>query len=213
MAKPIIRWAITVAGFASLVGLGAEAWLLRAQVAKSASSNPIKASVAKPSIHKPVSLAPLQPVLTQYCVVCHDSEQKTAGLALDAVDTAQVGKNAAVWEKVARKLRTQEMPPPGMPRPDKATYLRMNALLEAALDADAVANPNPGRVAVHRLNRVEYTNAVRDLLGLRIDGAALLSADDANQEGFDNIASILSISPALLENYLSAARKISRLAV
>ena len=94
------------------------------------------------------------------------------------------------------------MPPPGRPRPDHDTYAALVSQLEASLDAAAAANPNPGRVAVHRLNRTEYTAAIRDLFGLDIDGKALLSADDADQEGFDNVASVLSVSPALLENYL-----------
>src|SRR5215471_11234266 len=89
----------------------------------------------------------------------------------------------------------------------------LTAYLEKALDDAASANPNPGRVAVHRLNRTEYANAIRDLLGLQIDGKSLLSADEADQEGFDNVASVLSVSPVLLEGYLSAARTISRLAV
>ena len=95
----------------------------------------------------------------------------------------------------------------------RATYAAVTAHLENALDAAAAANPNPGRVPVHRLNRTEYANAIRDLLGLDIDGRGVLPADDADQEGFDNVASVLTVSPALLENYLSAARMISRLAV
>ena len=105
------------------------------------------------------------------------------------------------------------MPPPGAPRPDGATYAAVTAHLENALDAAASAIPNPGRVPVHRLNRTEYANAIRDLLGLDIDARGVLPADDADQEGFDNVASVLTVSPALLENYLSAARMISRLAV
>ena len=152
-------------------------------------------------------------VFSKYCAGCHNSKVKTAGLALDALDATNVGAQAAVWEKIATKLRTEEMPPPGRPRPDHETYAAIVSHLETALDAAAAANPNPGRVAVHRLNRAEYTAAIRDLFGLEIDGKALLSADDADQEGFDNVASVLSVSPALLENYLSAARTISRLAV
>src|SRR6266850_2353645 len=152
-------------------------------------------------------------VIEKYCVTCHNERLKTAGLMLDKADIDHAGANAEVWEKVLRKLGTGEMPPPGRPRPDPATYAALNAFLEKALDDSALAHPNPGRVAVHRLNRTEYTNAVRDLLGLLIDGKFLLSADEADQEGFDNVASVLSVSPALLESYLSAARTISRLAV
>jgi cytochrome c5 len=152
-------------------------------------------------------------VIEKYCVTCHNERLKTAGLMLDKADIGHIGANAEVWEKVIRKLGTREMPPPGRPRPDAATYTAMSAFLEKALDDTASAHPNPGRVAVHRLNRTEYTNAIRDLLGLQIDGKFLLSADEADQEGFDNVASVLSVSPALLEGYLSAARTISRLAV
>lgn len=132
---------------------------------------------------------------------------------LDTLDPAVVGDHAAVWEKVVTKLRTQEMPPPGRSRPDHATYAAVVNQLETALEKAAAEKPNPGRVPVHRLNRAEYAAAIRDLLGLEIDSKALLSSDEADQEGFDNVASVLSVSPALLENYLSAARTISRLAV
>jgi Protein of unknown function (DUF1592)/Protein of unknown function (DUF1588)/Protein of unknown function (DUF1585)/Protein of unknown function (DUF1587)/Protein of unknown function (DUF1595)/Planctomycete cytochrome C len=152
-------------------------------------------------------------VLSKYCITCHNEKRKTAALMIDKLDLQHVGADAEVWEKVARKLRTQEMPPPGAPRPDKTTYTAVTAHLESTLDAAAAANPNPGRVAVHRLNRAEYTAAIRDLLGLEIDGKALLSSDETDQEGFDNVASVLSVSPALLENYLAAARTISRLAI
>jgi mono/diheme cytochrome c family protein len=152
-------------------------------------------------------------VLEKYCVSCHNSRLKTGGLALDVLDISRAGEDAEIWEKVALKLRTGEMPPPGRPRPDAATYATVTTTVETALDVAAVAKPNPGRVAVHRLNRAEYANAVRDLLGLEIDTRALLVAEDEAQEGFENVASVLSLSPALLENYLSAARTISRLAI
>jgi uncharacterized protein DUF1592/uncharacterized protein DUF1588/uncharacterized protein DUF1585/uncharacterized protein DUF1595/uncharacterized protein DUF1587/cytochrome c len=151
--------------------------------------------------------------LDQYCVTCHNQQLKTAGLMLDKADIDHVGSSAELWEKVLRKLRTGEMPPPGRQRPDAATYASMTVFLEKALDEAATANPNPGRVAVHRLNRTEYRNAICDLLGLQIDTKSLLSTDEADQEGFDNVASILSVSPVLLEAYLSSARTISRLAV
>ena len=152
-------------------------------------------------------------MLDKYCVTCHNTKLKTAGLTLDALDVDHVGNNAEIWEKVATKLRTHEMPPAGRPRPDAATYIAMTSAIEGALDAAAAASPNPGRVAVHRLNRAEYTAAIRDVVGLEVDGKALLSADEADQEGFDNVASVLTVSPLLLENYLSAARTISRLVV
>jgi hypothetical protein len=169
---------------------------------------------ARPSAPAPVA-SPDSPtaVFNKYCVTCHNTRLKTAGLMLDTLDVGQIGNNAEIWEKVATKLRTREMPPPGRPRPEAATYTAAASAVEAALDAAAAANPNPGRVAVHRLNRAEYTAAVRDLLGLEVDGKALLSADESDQEGFDNVASVLSVSPLLLENYLSAARTLSRLVV
>jgi hypothetical protein len=116
-------------------------------------------------------------VIDKYCITCHNAKLKTAGLQLDTadiehVDVEQIGQHADLWEKVARKLRTGEMPPAGLPRPDKATYAGVATELEAGLDAAALAKPNPGRVAVHRLNRAEYTAAVRDLLALDIDGKA-----------------------------------------
>ena len=151
--------------------------------------------------------------LDQYCVTCHNERLKTGGLMLDKADIDHVGASAELWEKVLRKLRAGEMPPPGRQRPDQSTYASLISFLEKNLDQAASANPNPGRVAVHRLNRTEYRNAIRDLLGLEIDTKSLLSADEADQEGFDNVASILSVSPVLLEAYLSSARTISRLAV
>ncbi len=152
-------------------------------------------------------------VLSKYCITCHNQTRKTAGLMIDKLDLQHVGEDAETWEKVARKLRTHEMPPPGAPRPDKATYGALTAHLERELDAAIAAKPHPGHVPVHRLNRTEYTNAIRDLLGLKIDGESLLVADEPDNQGFENIAGLLSVSPSRLERYLAAARKISRLAV
>ena len=151
-------------------------------------------------------------VLNRYCITCHNEKLKTAELVLSKLDIANPGADAPVWEKVARKLRTRQMPPAGMPRPEQAFYDDFAAYLETALDRAAAAKPNPGRPAVHRLNRAEYTNAVRDLLATDIDGASLLPANEASR-GFDNIADVLSVSPLLVERYMSAARKISRLAI
>ena len=151
--------------------------------------------------------------LGRYCVACHNERLATAGLLLDRVDIAHVGRDPAVWEKVVRKLRTGLMPPDGRPRPDAATYAGLVAHLETALDRAAQASPDPGWPAqIHRLNRAEYANAVRDLLGLEIDARALLPADDSGY-GFDNIGDVLTVSPGLLARYLSAAAKISRRAV
>jgi hypothetical protein len=130
----------------------------------------------------------LRPVIDRYCITCHNEKLKTAGLALDGLDYSRIGHDAETWERVARKLRTHEMPPAGLPRPDKDTYDRAALSLETELEAAAAANPNPGRVIVHRLNRTEYTNAVRDLLDLDIDGRSLLPADEPDQQGFDNLA-------------------------
>ena len=155
-------------------------------------------------------------LLDRYCVACHNDRTLTAGLSLQSVDVEHVGEIAGeveLWEEVVRKLRTRAMPPPGRRRPAEADYEGVAARLETALDAAAAAELNPGRrPAVHRLNRAEYTNAIRDLLALEIDGRSLLPVDDSGY-GFDNIADVLSVSPMLTERYLSAARKISRLAV
>ena len=156
--------------------------------------------------------AQVRAVLDRYCVTCHNGQLGTAGLMLDAMDIEHVSGHPEAWEKVVRKLRARAMPPAGRPRPDTATYGAVAKVLETALDRTAAADPNPGRTTTHRLNRTEYANAIRDLLGLEVDGRALLPPDDADL-GFDNMADILSMSPALLERYLSAARKISRLAL
>jgi len=152
-------------------------------------------------------------VLNRYCVTCHNEKLKTAGLMLDKVDIEKVSEGAPVWEKVVRKLRTSAMPPIGAPRPDQATYDSLATYLETALDRAAAARPNPGRSSsVHRLNRAEYTNAIRDLLALDFAADSLLPSDDSGY-GFDNIGDVLSMSPLLLERYMSAAGQISRLAV
>jgi hypothetical protein len=151
-------------------------------------------------------------VVDKFCVTCHNARLRTADLQLDAVDVDNPSANAAVWEKVLRKLRARDMPPPGVPHPDDATYDSLARHLETALDRAAAAKPNPGRPAVYRLSRFQYANAVRDLLALEIDAASLLPADDSGY-GFDNIGDVLTVSPMLLEKYLSAAAKISRLAV
>src|SRR5580765_7835562 len=151
-------------------------------------------------------------VIDRYCLTCHNQRLRTANLALDTIDVERVGENAEVWEKVVRKLRSATMPPVGQPRPDHGTYVALASSLEAALDRAAAAAPNPGRSVVHRLNRAEYANVIRDLLALEIDVDALLPADDTAY-GFDNNSDVLGISPHLLERYMSAARKISGLAI
>ena len=151
-------------------------------------------------------------LLDRYCVTCHNQRLRTGGLALDALDLSRVGDAPAIWERVVLKLRGGMMPPAGRPRPDRQTYDGLRAWLEAELDRAAAARLEPGRVPTHRLNRAEYANAVRDLLALEVDAAALLPADDTGH-GFDNLAGTLALSPVLMERYLSAARRISRLAV
>ena len=158
--------------------------------------------------------SPHRAMLDRYCVVCHNERLRTAGLALDAADLSDLAGDAAIWEQVIRKLRIGAMPPPGRPRPDRGDARALVAYLETGLDRAAVLDPGVGRTETfHRLNRAEYRNAVRDLLGVEVDVSALLPADDADEHGFDNMAAVLSVSPALLERYLSAARKITRLAV
>ena len=152
-------------------------------------------------------------LLDRYCVTCHNERLRTADLALDTLDVDNVGMAPEVWESVVRKLRAGAMPPLPRPRPDAATYDAFTGWLEAELDRVAATNLNPGRTeAFHRLNRTEYHNAVRDLLDLEVDVTELLPADGASY-GFDNVAGVLGVSPTLLERYLSAARKISRIAV
>ena len=151
-------------------------------------------------------------VLDKYCVTCHNQRLRVAGLTLDRADVGRIGDAPDVWEKVVRKMRSSAMPPPGRPRPDGATYSGMTAWLERELDRAAAMHPDPGGPQLHRLNRTEYANAVRDLFGLDIDAAALLPPDNAGY-GFDNIADVLSSSPALTERYLSAAAKVSQMAI
>src|SRR5262245_27337601 len=142
-------------------------------------------------------------VLDQYCVSCHNDRTKTAGLTLDKMDPTHVSANTEAWEKVVRKLRAGMMPPQGLPRPDAATYEALATTLESELDRAAAAKPKLGTPEVHRLNRTEYANAIRDLIGLNIDPAAYLPADDSSY-GFDNVVSGLQVSPALVEGYVSA---------
>jgi mono/diheme cytochrome c family protein len=151
-------------------------------------------------------------LLNKYCIACHSDRLKTGGLTLEKIDTANVPAGAETWEKVLRKLRAGAMPPQGMPRPDQASVDELVVSLQTSLDRAALAKPNPGRASVHRLNRTEYANAIRDLLALNVDATSLLPSDDENY-GFDNIADVLKTSPALMERYLSASREISRLAV
>src|SRR5580692_11874931 len=160
----------------------------------------------------PASLAAHRAMLDHYCVTCHNQKAKTADVMFDTMDLTHVGKDAAVWERAVRKLRGGMMPPPGMPRPDLATVNSFVTFLEASLDQAALESPNPGTVSLHRLNRAEYANAMKDVLGVDVDAAALLPRDDIS-DGFDNIASVLKVSPSFLDQYISAAREVSRMAI
>ena len=184
--------------------------VLEAQRTQDGPANAV-AVTAQPTSAAASTLSP-RAVLDRYCVTCHNERLLTAGLALDIVDPERVGDDAEVWEKVVRKLRTGMMPPSPRRRPDAETYASTVSYFETALDRAAAAHPNPGRPAVHRLNRAEYTNSVRDLLALEVDGRALLPADESSY-GFDNIGDVMSVSPGLLERYLLTAAKISRRAV
>src|SRR5262245_1194885 len=154
----------------------------------------------------------VQQFVAQHCTDCHNRDDKKAGLALDVISSEDLAAHSAVWEKVVRKLAARQMPPLGRPRPDERTYASFVTALEAELDRAAAARPDPGRTAtLRRLNRTEYQNAIRDLLALEIDAAALLPADEANH-GFDS-APLGDLSPTLLDRYITAAQKVSRLAV
>ena len=194
------RWnlatAVTAAASAALVATGGALYSLQAQQA------PAPASTSPPHLT----------LVEEYCVSCHDDEEKKGGLSL-ALVSPDVARDAEVWEKIVRKLRARQMPPVGRKeRPDEATYDATVRSLETLLDRAAAAHPNPGRTAtIRRLTRTEYRNAVRDLLALDVDVDALLPADESSY-GFDNVT-VGDLSPTLLDRYLSAAEKISRIAV
>jgi mono/diheme cytochrome c family protein len=163
---------------------------------------------AKPASH-------YREVVDTYCIGCHNGQLKTAGLELDKANVLNPAEDAETFEKVIRKLRARAMPPQGLARPDEETYKDIVNYLETSLDSAAAAKLNPGRPAVHRVNRTEYANAIRDLLAVdttAMDLTAVLPTDDAGY-GFDNIADVLTVSPLLIEGYLSAARRVSRMAI
>ncbi len=151
-------------------------------------------------------------LLDQYCVGCHNDKVKTASLSVQGLDPAHVSINSEAWEKILRKVKTGQMPPAKLPHPKPAAQDAFTGWLETQLDTAATTNPNPGRPTVHRLNRAEYSNAIRDLLALDIKPGAKLPADDSGY-GFDNIGDVLSLSPILIERYMSVGKMISRLAV
>ena len=163
---------------------------------------------AHPAVQDPAE------VLNTYCVVCHNESLRTAGLALDEMDVAEPSARSEVWERVIQKLRTRTMPPSGMPRPDDASYDAVAAWLETDIDRAWSARPNPGRIsAVHRINRTEYNNAIRDLFAMDIDVRSLLPGDETADGSFDNFAELLTVTTSHLERYMSVARHVTRLAV
>jgi mono/diheme cytochrome c family protein len=185
--------AISVACFVVLVSLGIQ---------------------ARPSAQQPAPQVKSahRAILDRYCVTCHNQRLVTAGLKLDDADVANPGEGAEIWEKVVRKLRTGMMPPPNMPQPSTDDRQALLSWLETSLDKAAASKPNPGRTeTLRRLNRTEYQNAIRDLLSVDIDAAALLPADESGH-GFDNVT-VGDLPPALLDRYISAAQKISALAI
>src|SRR6266853_4379463 len=201
MAEPVSFPGALKIGFAGL----AATLLLSVQVKISAQQS--NAASAGPS---PASSQ--HQFLYRYCATCHNERLKTGGLSLVQVDLSRLGAQPELWEKVVRKLHTGVMPPPNAPQPPAADRLAMVTWLETSLDAASAAKLNPGRTeTLRRLNRTEYQNAIRDLLALDIDAASLLPADESGQ-GFDNVI-VGDLSPTLLDRYISAAQKISGLAV
>ena len=160
----------------------------------------------------PTEGSPQGALINQYCVTCHNQRAKTGGLALDTMSLSSIPAGAETWEKVIRKIRGGQMPPAGMPRPPQAALDGLVAHLETSIDKAALAAPVLRHSAIHRLNRTEYGNAMRDLFALDVDVSALLPPDE-EAYGFDNNATVLNISTSLMERYLSAAWKISSLAV
>ena len=171
------------------------------------------AVLATPSVgHASQSPAQSQALVNQYCAVCHNQKLKSGGISLAGLNLSDIDGNSSTLEKVLRKVHSGEMPPPSMPRPDASTARAFTLWLQDELDRAAAAHPNPGRPTIHRLNRTEYSNAVRDLLALDIKPGAMLPPDDTGY-GFDNIGEVLSLAPVLIERYMSVARTVSRLAL
>ena len=212
MSRRRSRWLAGIAVVAALTAGGL------AEAGQAQASEPVAALPTAPAAapERASEIAGHAALLRRYCLTCHTQrmmERGTVPVELESADLESVPAQAEIWEKVIRKVRTGTMPPLGRPRPDAAAADRLAAWLETEIDRAAAASPNPGRtVPLHRLNRTEYQNAVRDLLDLDVDAAALVPADDQSY-GFDNIAGVLKVSPTLLERYMNAARHISRLAV
>ena len=207
MFMPRLSGAVGLVGIVTLAGA-----LSNAAPVEAAGAAPPEAAGAEAgqAVEPPEPLS--RAVFDRYCITCHNERLQTAGLMLDRLDVGDVAGNADLLEKVVRKLRAGQMPPEGRPRPEPEAIDAFATALETALDRVAAADPNPGQVVARRLNRVEYVNAVEDLLGLEIDGEALLPSDMAGF-GFDNNAAVLSITPASMARYIAAATKISRAAI
>ena len=173
----------------------------------------MSAGAKDPALHiRRPSLGPHVALVDEYCLSCHDKDHEKGKLVLETIAEDDVAEHAEVWEKVVRKLRARLMPPIGKERPDEPTYDTVTAFLEKSLDRAAIAKPNPGRTAtIRRLTRTEYKNAIRDLLALDVDVTAMLPADESSY-GFDNVT-VGDLSPTLLDRYVTAAEKISRVAV
>jgi mono/diheme cytochrome c family protein len=211
-ARALLLW-LGAAGVVAAGVAGAGYRDLSASPLVRAHQTPTPASPSAPAVLQHDLSAEYATLIGKNCVGCHNDRMKTGGLSLETADLADVPAGAQVWERVIRKLRTGEMPPASVrTRPDPRSTAALVSYLETTLDASAVARPNPGRAPVHRLNRAEYSNAIRDLLAVDIRPGEWLPVDDSGY-GFDNIAAVLSTSPALLERYMSAARTVSRLAV
>jgi len=192
-------------GIALLIGCQSQALTRRGQ--------PGAVAVVTLPEQQPVSDTPRE-ILDTYCVVCHNEALNTAELTLDVANVEAPETSPEVWERVIRRLRTGTMPPAGIPRPDPRTYDVLASYLEAQIDAAWPANADPGRIsAMHRLNRTEYGNSVRDLFGVDVNVAELLPGDQTADGSFDNYAASLSFTTAHVERYLSVARQVTRLAV
>jgi mono/diheme cytochrome c family protein len=218
---PIVALLVSGSIVAALSSVQTSARLRSPETSNALRRGSPKRESAKAATQTRPSPAPARPtpppaakaVLDTYCITCHNQRLRTAGLALDSLDVTRPGENPEVWEKVIAKLRAGSMPPPGRPRPDAATYHAIAASLENDVDRAWTASPNPGRITtVHRLNRAEYRNAIRDLFALDLDVKSLLPGDDTADGSFDNFADVLSISTAHLERYMSVARQVTRLA-
>jgi hypothetical protein len=172
---------------------------------------PFAAAAGQTPVRSPRSSETPRALLDRDCVTCHSDRVTTANLSLQGLDLTKVADHAELWEIVVRKLRAGVMPP-DLPRPSLAEYEGLRDWLETEIDRGAASTPNPGSVVLHRLSRTEHTNAIRDLVDLRIDATTLLPPDDS-ANGFDNIAGSLTLSPTLLEAYATAAARVARMAV